>query len=49
LLPLHPSDAVQDVASVELQLRVEDSPLAIAVGLAVSVTVGGATTLTVAV
>lgn len=43
--PLQPPDAVQVVALVELQVRVEVPPLATVVGLAVSVAVG--TTLTV--
>jgi hypothetical protein len=49
LLPLQPSDPTQDVASVELQLSVADAPFATLVGFAVSVTVGGGTTVTVAV
>jgi len=42
LLPLQPPEAVQLVALVELQLRVEEPPLTTEVGLAVIVTVGGA-------
>jgi hypothetical protein len=53
LLPDQSPEAVQLVASVELQVRVEEAPLATLVGLAVSVTVGegggGAVTVTVAV
>jgi hypothetical protein len=40
LLPLQPPDAVQLVAFVLLQLNVELAPLAMEVGLTVSVTVG---------
>jgi hypothetical protein len=46
-LPAQPPDAVQAVASVELQVRVEEPPLAMLVGVAVNVTVGGGTTVTV--
>ena len=38
--PLQPPDAVQLVASVELQVSVEAPPLTTEVGFAVSVTVG---------
>jgi hypothetical protein len=38
--PLQPPDAVQDVALVELQVSVEDPPLAIVVGFAVRIAVG---------
>ncbi len=48
LLPLQPSEAVQDAAFVELQVNVEAPPLAMEVGLAVSMTVGAGTTMTVA-
>ena len=40
LAPLQPPEAVQPVALVELQVRVEDPPLATFIGFAVSVTVG---------
>lgn len=46
--PLHPPDAVHPVALVELQLRLENAPLAMLVGLAVNVTVGAGATVTVA-
>jgi len=50
LLPLQPPEAVQLVASVELQVRVEAPHLLMLVGLAVSVTVGaGAVTATLTV
>jgi hypothetical protein len=49
LEPSHPPEAVQLVASVEVQVRVAVSPLATLVGLAVRVTVGGGTTVTVTV
>jgi hypothetical protein len=49
LLPLHPSDAVHEVAFVEVQVRVDAALVATDVGLAVSVIVGGGTTVTVAV
>lgn len=49
LVPLHPPDAVQVVVLVELQVRVEEPPLGMLVGLAVSVTVGAGTTVTVTV
>ena len=49
LLPVHAPEATQDVASVDDQVRVEELPLAIDVGLAVSDTVGtGGVTVTVA-
>jgi len=44
-----PPVAVQDVALVELQVNVEDPPLAIGVGFAVSVAVGTGAMVTVAV
>jgi hypothetical protein len=44
-----PPVAVQDVALVELQVSVEDEPLATVVGLAVSVAVGLGAMVTVAV
>jgi len=40
IVPLQPPEAVHDVALVELQVSVEVPPLAIGVGLAVSVAVG---------
>jgi hypothetical protein len=49
LLPDQSPEAVQLVAFVELQVRVEEAPLATLVGLAVSVTVGNGRTVTVAV
>jgi len=49
LLPVHAPEARQETALVEDQVRVEDSPLAIDVGFAVSDTVGaGGMTVTVA-
>jgi len=48
-VPLHPPDAVHDVALAETQVSVEDPPLAIAVGLAVSVAVGTGLVVTVTV
>jgi hypothetical protein len=39
--PLHPPDAVQDVALVEDQVSVDLAPLAIVLGLAERVTAGG--------
>jgi hypothetical protein len=48
LVPLQPPEAVHEVAFVELQVSVEAPPLATVVGFAVSVTVGAATTMTVA-
>lgn len=46
--PLHPSEAVQNVASVELHVNVELVPLATVAGLADNATVGaGSTTETV--
>jgi hypothetical protein len=47
--PFQLPDAVQDVALVELHVSVEALPLTTDVGLAVSVIVGAATTVTVAV
>lgn len=41
LLPLHPPDAVHEVAFVLDQVRIEDWPDVIVVGLAEIVTVGG--------
>jgi hypothetical protein len=41
LLPLQALEAVQDVALVELQDRVEEPPLLMVVGLAFMSTVGG--------
>ena len=43
-----PPVAVHDVAFVELQVSVEDAPLAIGLGLAVSVAVGTGAMVTVA-
>jgi len=40
LLPLHPPEAVQAVALVEFQVRVEKAPLETATGSAESVSVG---------
>ena len=40
-VPLQPPEAVQLVAFVELQVKVDVAPLAMMVGLAVSATVGG--------
>jgi hypothetical protein len=40
LVPVHAPEASQEVASVEDQVRVEDAPLAIDVGLAANDTVG---------
>ena len=48
VLLVQPPVAVQLVALVELQVSVELPPLAMLVGLAVNVTVGGGTTVTVA-
>ena len=47
--PLHPPEAVHDVAFVEFHVSVEGPPLATEVGFADSVTVGAGTTVTVAV
>jgi hypothetical protein len=44
--PLHPPDAVHEVALVELQVRVEAPPGATEVGLAESVAVAAASTST---
>jgi hypothetical protein len=49
LVPLQLPDAVQEVAFVELQVRVDAPPLATEAGFAVNVTVGAGTTVTVAV
>jgi hypothetical protein len=38
--PVQPPEALHELASVELQVSMEDPPLAIEVGLAVSETVG---------
>jgi hypothetical protein len=46
-VPLQPPDAVQDVASVELQVNVAEPPLATLVGFAARVTVGIGATVTV--
>ncbi len=43
-----PPVAVQEIALVELQVSVDDDPLAIVVGLAVNEAVGLGTTVTVA-
>jgi hypothetical protein len=43
LLPLQPPEAVQEVALVELQVRVLESPIAIEVGLALRLTATGLT------
>jgi hypothetical protein len=49
MVPDQPPEAVQAVALVETQVRVEPAPLATLVGLALSVTLGGvAETVTVA-
>jgi hypothetical protein len=48
-VPLQPPEAVHDVALVELQVSVEDAPLAIVVGLAVKVAVGMGLVVTVTV
>jgi hypothetical protein len=45
--PLHPPDAVQDVALLEVQVSVDDAPAATADGDAVRVTLGAARMLTV--
>ena len=49
LVPVQPPDAVQLVEFVEFQVRTDVPPLAIVVGLAVSVTVGAAVIETLAV
>jgi hypothetical protein len=49
LAPPQLPDAVQEAAFVELHVSVEEPPPAIEVGFAVNVTVGAATTVTVAV
>jgi hypothetical protein len=49
LAPPHPSEAVHDVALVELHVSVEAPPLATDVGMAVSVTIGAGATVTLAV
>ena len=48
VLLVQPPDAAHDAALVELQVNVELPPLAMVVGLAISVTVGGRPTVTVA-
>lgn len=48
LLPDHAPEAVQEAASVDDQLSMEEAPLAIEVGFAVSDTVGIGNTATVA-
>ena len=48
LLPDHAPEAVQEAALLDDQVSVEDPPLATDVGLAVSVTVGTGSTVTVA-
>ena len=48
LLPVHAPLAVQLVAFVEDHARVEEPPLVTLLGVAVKVTVGAATTVTVA-
>ena len=47
LLPDHAPEAVQEVALVDDQVSVEDPPLAIDAGFAVSDTVGAGNTVTV--
>jgi hypothetical protein len=47
--PLQPPEAVQEVALTELQVKVEDPPLAIVGGLAISVAVGMGLVVTVTV
>jgi hypothetical protein len=46
VLLVQPPVAVQEVAFVALHVSVEEPPLAIVLGLAVRVTVGGGTTVT---
>jgi hypothetical protein len=48
-VPLHPPDAVHDVAFVELHVNVDAPPIATLVGFAVSDTVGAAATGTLTV
>jgi hypothetical protein len=48
LLPDHAPEAVQEAASADDQVSVEDPPLATEVGFAVSDTVGRGSTVTVA-
>jgi hypothetical protein len=48
LLPVHPPEAVQAVALLEDQVNIEVPPLDTLVGLALSVTLGGVATATVA-
>lgn len=47
-VPVQPPDAVQLVALVDDQVRVDEAPVARLVGFAASVTVGAGTTVTVA-
>jgi hypothetical protein len=47
-VPLQPPEAVQDVALVELQVKVDDPPLAMVDGLAIRVAVGAEAMVTVA-
>ena len=49
MLPLQAPDAVHEVAFVELHVNIDEPPLEIEVGFAVSATVGAGTTVTVAV
>ena len=48
-VPLQPPEAVQDVALVEVQVSVDDPPLAMVVGLATRVAVGTGLVVTVTV
>jgi hypothetical protein len=48
-IPVQPPEAVQEVALVEFQVSVEAPPEATAVGLALSVAVGGTSTVMVTV
>ena len=48
-VPLQPPEAVQDVALVEVQVSVDDPPLAMVGGLAVRVAVGTGLVVTVTV
>ena len=49
LVPLQPPEAVQEVALVELQVKVEAAPRATEIGFAVRVTVAAGVTVTVTV
>jgi hypothetical protein len=49
LAPLQPPEAVHEVALVEVHVNVETPPLATEAGFAVSVTVTGGSTVTLAV